>query len=167
MARGRPRKEHPTTSNVTPATILGFADELTTALRVKRSADSAVANVYKRAESAGLDRKTLKRAHTDAQKAENERLVDEQRYRRYMAALGCPVDDVANGEDAEAAEKHQNNEAFESGIAAGAAGSPITNCPFDPGTESYQSYSLGWSQGQKQAVEALGGATRRAPQLSH
>lgn len=177
MARGRPRAEAATHGNVVQSTLLEFHDELVEAYRLKASADGALRNVYKRAEQAGLDRKTLKRAYTDAQKAENERHVDDERYRRYMAWLGKPIgtqaemplpngeggedtEQPANGEDTEAVAKHENNAAFESGVAAGAAGNPNAN-PFDVGTENHQSYSLGWSSGQKQAVEALGGATRR------
>jgi len=157
--------------------LLEYNDMLTTALRVKASADSAVAAVYKRAESAGLDRKTLKRAHNDALKAANERQTDEERYRLYMRWLSAPVDpdetvsddpedateagEAGNGADAEVIQKHENNVAFEEGVAAGTAGSPMSNCGYDVASEEYQSYSLGWSQGQKAAVEALGGATRR------
>jgi len=56
----------------------------------------------------------------------------------------------------------ENNKAFEAGVTAGKAGADLASCPFDPGSEEYQSFSLGWSQGQKAAVEALGGTTRTA-----
>jgi hypothetical protein len=173
MARGRPRKEPETHGNVSQSTLLEFHDELVEAYRLKASADGALRNVYKRAEQAGLDRKTLKRAYSDAQKAENERQVDDERYRRYMAWLGVPVgtqaemtlsdedESQANGEDTEAVEQHKNNMAFEEGVSAGKAGANAASNPHPPGSEAFQAFSLGWSAGQKETVMALGGTTRR------
>lgn len=177
MARGRKPAAASggteTHGNISQATLLEFNDELTQLLRLKKSADSAVSNCYKRAESAGLDRKTLKRAREDSQKAENERQVDHERYVRYMAWLNVPVgtqaempmngeDGAANGEDTEAVEKHENNDAYEAGVHAGKAGANAASNPHQPGSEPHASFSLGWSAGQKEAVMALGGATRRA-----
>lgn len=183
MAQGR--KKSPvadTHGNVSQATLLEFHDELVEAYRLKASADGALRNVYKRAEQAGLDRKTLKRAYTDAQKAENERQVDDERYRRYMAWLGKPIgtqaemplpngetegaEQPANGEDTEAVAKHENNAAFEEGLSAGKAGANGASNPHEPGSEAMQSWSSGWAAGQKEAVMALGGATRRAARPS-
>jgi hypothetical protein len=175
----RPRKTPPDGGNVTQATVLQFHDELTEALRLKAASDSKVANVYKRAESAGLDRKTLKAAHKDALKASNERLVDHERYCQYMRWLGVPVDETpdepdetgdesaANGEDTEAVARHRGNKAYEEGVYAGKAGANMAaSNAYQPGTEEHQSFSLGWSAGQKEAVEALGGATRRTQPAS-
>lgn len=180
MARGRKPASATaaaeTHGNVTQATVLEFNDELTQLLRLKKSADSAVSNCYKRAESAGLDRKTLKRAREDSQKAENERQVDHERYVRYMGWLGVPVgtpveplasdetdEPEPNGAAVEAVEKHQSNVAFEQGVHAGKAGANAASNPHQPGSEGYQAFSLGWASGQKEAVMALGGATRHAP----
>lgn len=163
--------------NVTRKTLLEFNDALTVALREKATADSAVANVYKRAETAGLDRKTFKKAHADALKAANERQVDHERYCLYMRMLGVPVgegDAEADGDkagadqteagEAEAVAQHEANKAFEEGVYAGKAGANMAaSNSYQPGSAEHQSFSLGWFSGQKEAVEALGGATRRRP----
>lgn len=168
MARGRKPVEQPPQINVTQDVFLEFYDELTEKLRLKKSADSAVASVYKRAEAAGIDRKTLKRAYADSLLTDSERQRAEEIHRQYMIWLGKPVgfqgamdlgQPAANGHDASpAVEKHQMNVAYVEGHNSGKAGHPVTNCKYDPGTEQHQQWSLGWAAGQKDAVAALGGA---------
>lgn len=175
MARSK-KSQPETEGNVTRAHFLEVFDELTSALRLKASADSAVASVYKRAERTGLDRKQLKRAYAESLKATDEREMDDRRYRQYLEWLGKPVGfqpdlpiDPAGREidpEADAAEdaavaKHELNVAFTQGANAGKAGAAMASDPYAPGTEQHQQWSLGWSDGQKEAVQALGGVTRR------
>lgn len=165
----RPKKTPPEDQgNVTRAHFLEVFDELTKALRLKASADSAVAAVYKRAEHTGIDRKQLKRAYAESLKATDEREVDDRRYRQYLEWLGKPVGfqpelpvDPPDAAETAAVAEHGNNQAFEAGVHAGKAGASLASAPYMVGTEEHQSYSLGWSKGQGEAVAALGGATRR------
>lgn len=176
-ARGRPRKEREIVNYDQP-TFLKHYDDITEKLRLKASADSALSTAYKAAERAGVDRKDLKRARGESEKTADERQRDADKLRQHMEWLGKPLGHQAgmdlapqeptpNGHDehpglAVAVEKHQNTEAFESGVSAGKAGSALAACPFEPGSEQYQSYSSGWSEGQRLAIESLGGATRTA-----
>ena len=177
MAKGSTRRRRAETpemdGNVGRATFLECFDDVKEKLRLKKEADSALANSYKRAENAGIDRKILKKALHDAELSAEERVINDRRYRLYLDWLGKPLgtqadifetetaaEPVANGHDtaaeAEAVAKHQNNEAYEAGVAAGKAGADMASCPYQPGTEEHQVFSTGWSAGQAAAVAALG-----------
>ena len=161
--------------NVTRQTFLEHHDIIVEKLRLKKEADSALGDAYKAAERDGIDKKELKRAIADGNLSSDELAARDRKYALYREWLDKPVgfqaemdvaaSPAANGHDAteaEAVTKHENNKAFEAGVTAGKAGADLASCPFDPGSEEYQSFSLGWSQGQKAAVEALGGTTRTA-----
>lgn len=165
MAKTRKAKDTPTMDgNVSRQTFLEHYDVITEKLRVKKEADSALATAYKAAERNGLSRKELKRARDTADLTAEERTINDRRYRLYLDWLGKPIGTQATADPAEteAVQKHENNEAYEWGISAGKAGAALESMPYTPGTEEYQSAASGWAIGQKQAVEALGGATHHA-----
>lgn len=175
MAKTRKAKDTPAMDgNVSRQTFLEHYDVITEKLRVKKEADSALATAYKAAERNGLSRKELKRARDTADLTAEERTINDRRYRLYLDWLGKPIgtqadaEPTANGHatadpaETEAVQKHENNEAYEWGISAGKAGAALESMPYTPGTEEYQSAASGWAIGQKQAVEALGGATHHA-----
>lgn len=177
MARTRKAKNPDMDGNTSRATFLEHHDIIVEKLRLKKEADSALGNAYKSAERDGIDKKELKRAIADGNLSSDELAVRDRKYALYREWLSKPIGfqgqmDVAaaaepNGHasdpaESEAVANHENNKAFEAGVTAGKAGADIASCPFDPGTEEHQSYSLGWSSGQRAAVEALGGATRTA-----
>lgn len=174
MARGRKKQDTPAMDgNVSRATFLEHYDTITEKLRVKKEADSALATAYKSAERNGIDRKALKRAREMADLTAEERSIADRRLRLYAEWLGKPLGfqaempvepAAANGHAPapdEASQKHENNEAYEWGVSAGKAGAAIESIVsrYQPGSEEHQQASLGWSQGQKIAVESLGGAT--------
>lgn len=157
------------------AVFLEHFDAIGEKLRVKKTADAALANAYKAAERDGLDRKDLKFAIAESLKGTDEREVSHARRLQYLAWLGKPVGhqgDIFGAEsaapeptpeDTAAVERHENNVAFQKGVEAGAAGAALASCPYEIGGEEYQQFSVGWSAGQAEAVRALGGATHRAP----
>lgn len=176
MARGR-KKTAAEITNVSKSDFLKFFDDLTSALRVKASADSALQNVYKMAEHAGIDRKQLKRAYAESQKTADERDRDHEKLRLYLEWLGKPIGTQATidlgdesektepetPEDAEAAERHSRNQAFEQGVIAGKANANADSNPFIIGSAQAQDWSFGYAEGMKEGVAALAGTTRRVP----
>jgi ribosome modulation factor len=158
--------------NVTKATVLQHHDAIVEKLRVKKEADSALAHAWKQCERDGIDKKELKRIIAERDMSADELAVRDRKYALYRAWLAKPVgyqasmldkETAPNGHDTEAeahaVEQHQQNEAYDDGYRAGRAGSALSFCPFEIGSQQYQDYSLGWSSGQKAAVESLGGAT--------
>lgn len=165
------------------ATFLEHVDNIVDKLAVKRSADSALATAYKAAEKDGLDRKDLKFAIAEGGLSSDERELRHRRRMQYLEFLGKPVgtqtdmfteeaadqsagegDPEAAAEDEAAVARHELNVAFNQGSIAGKAGAQAASNPYQPGSEQAQSWSTGWSAGQKEFVTStLGGATRRAP----
>ena len=92
MARGRKKADTPAMDgNVSRETFLEHYDAVTEKLRLKKEADSALANSYRAAERAGIDRKMLKRVRQEADLTAEERAIDERRRRLYLDWLGKPV----------------------------------------------------------------------------
>jgi hypothetical protein len=165
--------------NVAKATLLEHHDAIVTKLRLKKEADSALANAWKAAERDGISKKELKRVMDDNALTAEELAVRDRRHALYRAWLNRPVGfqstmempaseseqpAAANGHAApdEADQQHARNAAFEEGVVAGKAGADLASCAYLPGTEEHQQFSSGWAAGQRQAVEALGGATHTA-----
>jgi len=173
MARGRrrPADNPDMEGNLSKPTFLEMYDLVREKLRLKKEADSALSNAYKACERSGIDTKELKGAMKKAELSAEERAIKARKQARYQQWLGLlPMEAPAtNGHDpapdpaeAEAVQKHENSEAYEWGVSAGKAGAAIESLPYTPGSEEYQQAHLGWSEGQRLAVESLGGATHRA-----
>lgn len=172
MARSK-KIPHAPTGNVTGDTFLEFYDRLVEAVHAKDAAAMALANVYRAAERAGIDKKQLKRAYAESQKTADEREIDDGKFRQYMDWLGKPVGtqaemfrgdpEAAQAPSPEASDKHDASQAHYAGHDAGRAGANIDSNPHQPGTEAFAEWRGGWGEGQAAAVAALGGATRRVP----
>lgn len=175
MARGRkaaaatPQVD----GNVTREAFLSAYDVVTEKLRLKKEADSALANAYRAAERAGVDRKMLKAVRAEADLSAEERAINDRRRRLYLQWLNKPIGTQAemplpdaageaNGHAEppdEADQAHARTEAYEWGVSAGKGGAADSSCPYQPGSSEMQEWKSGWIEGQRVAVESLGGAS--------
>jgi ribosome modulation factor len=178
--RGRPPSPRPEKPNVTPATFNEAYDDLVEKLAAKAQTDSAVANAYKRWEGMGVDKKELKRAIADGKLDAATRLRMHEHHIRNMAWLGMPLGtqtamDLGAPKDDEGSVislKRKKAQVEQEGLAAGRAGASISSCPYTAGTESYQLWTNGWHQGQREIVSTLGGGApaprgRGRPRKTH
>lgn len=186
MPRGKRSSDAPASTpavdgNIAKSTMLEHHDAIVTKLRLKKEADSALANAWKAAERDGISKKELKRVMDDNALTAEELAVRDRRHALYRAWLNRPVGfqstmempaaagdaeqpAAANGHAMpdEADQQHARNAAFEEGVVAGKAGADLASCAYVPGTEEHQQFSSGWALGQRQAVESLGGTTHTA-----
>jgi hypothetical protein len=158
-------------SNVSRETFLAFVGEIRDAKAAVDSANGTLRNTYKRAESAGLDKKELKEAIrvdglSGAAREEAFRLKA-----LYMAWLGKPIgfqssldlpqtddgegDEDASPESGDPIAEHQVRNAQDNGLAAGRSGQDRGSNPWSPGTFMAQQWDAAWIQGQQQIADTL------------
>lgn len=160
-------------SNVTQATFLEFYDELVSAKAAVDGAQGTYRNILKRAKGANVNidmlRASMKLANQDRLRRETD-FRDLQQMMIWLekplgtqGSLDLPETAPASTGDKDAAATHLLNEAEREGVEAGKHGANIASCPYQVGTEHHQRWTTGWHSGQREAVGAGPGRSRRAP----